>query len=283
VIADRHRPGEHWYSIPRTVLEADALISVPKLKTHRKAGVTLTLKNLVGLTNEKRWLPHHRYGSPEKGGDMFPDGTPFDRRLSQWLQDRFLKNRYGRLGLEYVYPMARSLHRLLFGKKRVETLRRSSTSHFADGDWYGNDTIWRTVLDLNMILLYADREGNMQPDPQRKFLGVIDGILAGDGEGPLHPDPKRVGILIAGTEPVANDWVAAFLMGFDPKRIPNIREAFQGWTYPLASYNAADIQVVSNEASWGKLLQTGIPHLEFEPTRGWKGRLERGRAGLSQT
>ena len=28
-----------------------------------------------------------------------------------------------------------------------------------EGSWEGNDTIWRTVLDLNQILFYADRDG----------------------------------------------------------------------------------------------------------------------------
>ncbi len=64
-----HNERHHIYSVPNTVLNADVVISVAKLKTHRKGGVTLSLKNAVGITNEKRGLPHHRAGSPRLGGD----------------------------------------------------------------------------------------------------------------------------------------------------------------------------------------------------------------------
>ncbi|MBN4064970.1 DUF362 domain-containing protein, partial [Dehalococcoides mccartyi] len=43
-----HLPGKHEYRISKTILSADVLISVPKLKTHGKAGVTLNVKNMIG-------------------------------------------------------------------------------------------------------------------------------------------------------------------------------------------------------------------------------------------
>jgi len=42
--------------LPRHVTEADIIISMPKLKTHHWAGVTLSLKNLLGV------IPGSRYG-----------------------------------------------------------------------------------------------------------------------------------------------------------------------------------------------------------------------------
>lgn len=45
--------------VPRTVLAADVLISAPKMKTHRLAGVTLSLKNMFGI------LPGLIYGWPK--------------------------------------------------------------------------------------------------------------------------------------------------------------------------------------------------------------------------
>ncbi|MCX6032324.1 MAG: DUF362 domain-containing protein [Chloroflexi bacterium] len=45
--------------LPRHVREADLVISVPKLKTHHWAGVTLSLKNLFGI------VPGARYGWPK--------------------------------------------------------------------------------------------------------------------------------------------------------------------------------------------------------------------------
>jgi uncharacterized protein (DUF362 family) len=44
---------------PQTVLKADLLVSMPKLKTHHWAGVTLSLKNLFGV------LPGRIYGWPK--------------------------------------------------------------------------------------------------------------------------------------------------------------------------------------------------------------------------
>ncbi len=44
---------------PKTVLEADLLVSMPKLKTHHWAGVTLSMKNLFGV------IPGSVYGWPK--------------------------------------------------------------------------------------------------------------------------------------------------------------------------------------------------------------------------
>ena len=46
-------------ALPRTVLHADLLVSMPKLKTHHWAGVTLSLKNLFGI------IPGSVYGWPK--------------------------------------------------------------------------------------------------------------------------------------------------------------------------------------------------------------------------
>jgi uncharacterized protein (DUF362 family) len=48
---------ELW--LPRTVLEADFLVSMPKIKTHHWSGVTLALKNMFGI------VPGARYGWPK--------------------------------------------------------------------------------------------------------------------------------------------------------------------------------------------------------------------------
>ncbi len=45
--------------VPETVLKADLLVSMPKLKTHHWAGVTLSMKNLFGL------IPSAIYGWPK--------------------------------------------------------------------------------------------------------------------------------------------------------------------------------------------------------------------------
>jgi uncharacterized protein (DUF362 family) len=52
-----HRSSELW--LPRHVLNADMIVSLPKLKTHHWAGVSLSLKNLFGV------VPGARYGWPK--------------------------------------------------------------------------------------------------------------------------------------------------------------------------------------------------------------------------
>jgi uncharacterized protein (DUF362 family) len=45
--------------LPRTILEADYVVSMPKIKAHHWAGVTLSLKNMLGV------VPGQKYGWPK--------------------------------------------------------------------------------------------------------------------------------------------------------------------------------------------------------------------------
>jgi uncharacterized protein (DUF362 family) len=49
--------GELW--LPRAVLDSDFVVSMPKIKTHHWAGVTLSLKNMFGI------VPGMKYGWPK--------------------------------------------------------------------------------------------------------------------------------------------------------------------------------------------------------------------------
>jgi len=49
--------GRLW--LPRTVLESDFIVSMPKVKTHHWTGVTLSMKNMFGI------VPGTRYGWPK--------------------------------------------------------------------------------------------------------------------------------------------------------------------------------------------------------------------------
>lgn len=51
-------PLEGFY-FPRSVVEADLIVSMPKLKTHHWVGLTVSMKNLYGT------LPGNRYGWPK--------------------------------------------------------------------------------------------------------------------------------------------------------------------------------------------------------------------------
>src|SRR5438552_910581 len=84
-----HRDGRHEYSFGKTVLAADLLISMPKMKSHKKTGVTLGLKNMIGTTNQKYWLPHFTAGAPPAGGD-YPGPPPLGWRRQTFPSRRTL-------------------------------------------------------------------------------------------------------------------------------------------------------------------------------------------------
>lgn len=67
-----HTGETQLYSYSKSLYDADVYISVPKLKTHQKAGVTLNLKGLVGSVSNKNQLVHWQIGYPEIHGDEYP-------------------------------------------------------------------------------------------------------------------------------------------------------------------------------------------------------------------
>lgn len=106
--------------INRTLLEADLIINVPKLKTQNVVGITCALKNMFGAIAKPRKYAYHCM-------------------LSQ------------------------------------------------------------VIVGVNKIV--------------RSDIIVVDGIIA------RGSSPKKLGVLLAGNNPLATDFIAAEIMGFDPKRI----------------------------------------------------------------
>jgi uncharacterized protein (DUF362 family) len=266
-LVQRHVAGRHQYLISKTVLEADCVISVPKLKTHKKVGVTVNLKNLVGINGNKNWLPHHREGTPSQGGDQFADDRAL-RVTEQFVLSGF-RQWFPRLGpiRPLVAKPIKLIGKRVFGDSNTNTVR--------SGNWYGNDTAWRMAQDLNRILFYADRAGRLLDAPQRRFFSIVDGIVAGEGNGPLDPRPRRAGLVLAGCNPVAVDAAAARLMGFDASRLPILHRAYDDARLVLAPFDANDIRVCSNVPEYDGLLTALVgPGLGLEPHFGWKGHIE---------
>ncbi len=87
LMARTHHVGVHQYLVAKAVVEADVIINLPKLKTHRKAGITCALKNLIGINGNKEYLPHHRLGGSQHGGDCYPGNGTLKRAL-EYLSDR---------------------------------------------------------------------------------------------------------------------------------------------------------------------------------------------------
>src|SRR6266705_1613358 len=54
---------------------------------------------------------------------------------------------------------------------------------------------------------------------------IADGIVAMEGNGPVSGTPRQLGKIVLSNDPVAADATCARLMGFEPNRVPHIREA----------------------------------------------------------
>ena len=258
-----HAPGRHQYLIAREAIDADVVLNLPKLKTHKKACITGALKNLVGINGHKEYLPHHRKGGAAAGGDCYP-GAPPAKALAESLLDTANRTRSRRL--RWLLP------RITWVALRMEELRGGDRN--VEGSWHGNDTVWRMCLDLQRVLRFGRADGSLAREPQRTVLTFTDALVAGEGEGPLAPTPVPLGVLTLASSPAAAEWVHALLMGLDPRRIPLVRNAFAPHRFPLAPFAPHEVRVVSaagEETPHGFAARAGH---DFRPPDGWRGECE---------
>ncbi len=265
---EHQRDGRHEYYVSRSPLMADVFLNLPKLKTHKKCGLTVNLKSLVGINANKNWLPHYVFGAPANGGDQF-DALTLKTRLENAIV-RPAKQLLLR-GIGPFQMLARRTKRIGYGVfGDTEDVVRS-------GNWHGNDTVWRMSLDLNRILMYANEDGTMREGSAvKRYFSVVDGIVGMEGNGPVAGTPREAGLLIGGANPVAVDVVCARLMGLDPDRLPIIRRAWGSHRYPLATGSEADVAPLSNVTVWNRPLASWRSNesLRFRPHFGWVSHVE---------
>jgi hypothetical protein len=235
------------------------------MKTHKKAGVTLSLKNLVGVNADKNWLPHHTEGAAACGGDERPEAG---------LRERLERG------------SVRQLHKLLvrapaIGKPLARLARRGGTHIFGDteevirsGNWWGNDTVWRMSLDLNKLLAYGRADGSINDRRIRRHYSLVDGIIGGQRRGPMNPDPLDARMLVFGVDAATVDAVCTTLMGFDVDKVPTVANAFRCKALPLTDHDWHQIEVVSSHGTHGiHDLPTEL-HTPAEPHYAWVGHIE---------
>jgi uncharacterized protein (DUF362 family) len=128
-------------TLHKSIAESDLVCSVPMMKTHVLATVTLSMKNLIGV---------------------YPGTVYYSVR--SWLHDHAAAN--GSKGISYE------------------------------------------IVD-------------MQKAVNTGFV-VIDASTAMEGDGPSGGPIVDMGLIIAGTNPLAADMIASKLMGFTPEEIPSI-------------------------------------------------------------
>jgi uncharacterized protein (DUF362 family) len=134
-----------------------------------------------------------------------------------------------------------------------------------DDEWYGqriphhhyprednyflNDIFWRSILDMNKIVLYTDENGVMQPTQQRKYLNVVDGIQAMErSQHHVYGDgiPYNRHVVLAGVDPVAVDAVGTRVMGYDYQEVASIANASSDIIHPIGTNDPGDIVIIGD-------------------------------------
>jgi uncharacterized protein (DUF362 family) len=146
-------------TIHRSLAEVDLLCSVPMMKTHVLATVTLGMKNLIGV---------------------YPGTVYYSVR--SWLHDRAAEKKSPGIAFEIL------------------------------------DMVRANKLDLV----------------------VIDGSMAMEGDGPTNGNLLKMDLIIAGTNPLATDMVAANVMGFEPDEVPTFVWAMKSGMSP---YDIDEIEI----------------------------------------
>lgn len=254
IIKKHHNKGIHKYIIAKEVIEADIIINLPKLKTHQKAGLTNGLKNYVGTIGDKSCLAHHSSNLNKIGGDCFP-GNNIIRKLAEYLTE-----------ISYKYKGKFRYKILHYSTSIIWRLAPKSDYANLSGAWYGNDTVWRMVMDINRIIKFGELNGELANLPQRKLITISDAIIAGQGEGPLKPTPNPIGMICISENDLLLDSVMATMMNFDFRKIPLLL-SFQD------SKNDSDFQIFMDG---NRIEETDLKKyaVKTSPPSGWVGKIE---------
>jgi hypothetical protein len=252
-----HTKGKHEYLFNNRIFNSDFVINLPKMKTHIKTGFTGCLKNLVGTAGYKEYLPHYIKGSYFEGGDCYFNSSIFLK--SHDKKKDLLWENFSDLSISNRKVQLMKL-------KMLRILARINNRDFSSsGSWSGNDTLWRTVLDINHIIYFHEKS-------PKKIISIVDGIVAGQGKGPLKPTPKYTGLLIGGENPAYIDAVIGMLMGYNISRIPLVYNALYHKKSKFGGQNLEDffVNFVDIKNNNIKYEYFNLPNLHFEKPKYWE-------------
>jgi uncharacterized protein (DUF362 family) len=181
-------------------------------------------------------------------------GMPFiDLPSAEWVRYPF---RADFLVLNKIFPEGIEIPAMFVGRNvlhmpTVKTHGHSTTTGAIKNSFggllkevrhYCHEFIHETLVDLLL----------MQRELHPGVFAVMDGAVCGDGAGPRTMIPRIKNVLLAGTDQVAIDSVAATLMGFDPMQIPYLRMAHER---DLGCADVSKIELVGDTARanerWG--------------------------------
>ena len=266
ILLNHHTKNLHEYYINKDVLNADVIINMPKPKTHRKAGVTISLKNMVGINARKEYLPHHTKGALCEGGDEY-----LNKSILKKFESNLLDKRNYYMQTQKAYKKAALIGEIAAIVSKLNSFY--SKDHYKEGSWFGNNTISRTITDLNKIIFYCNKNGIIQHTPQRKYLIIADMIVSGEKEGPIYPSQKEVGIIAVGENPVCFDEIIAKIMGAKLEYISTLKYARDTSSTKLKLVKESQTAFcISNDNRWNnKFLEDLCDDsiLYFIPSSGW--------------
>ena len=131
------------------------------------------------------------------------------------------------LKLSEIFPEGIQIPKMYVGKQiihlpTVKTHGHSTTTGAIKNSFggllrevrhYAHKYMHEVLVDLMM----------MQKELHPNILAVMDGTVCGDGAGPRTMTPHGKNLILASSDSVAIDSIAARLMGFDPMSIPYLR------------------------------------------------------------
>ncbi len=257
-----HTENAHEYSIHKEILAADVIINLPKPKSHRKAGMTACCKNFIGANVRKDLLPHLTYGSIQEHGDAYQNPNIL-LTLSNICNEKYDYYTFQKKNRKAV------LFRVLKGGFRRIGMKISK-EQFWEGSWYGNDTIWRTISDVDNAIYYADKNGILGNRHCRRIFSVCDMIIAGENEGPLSPTPKRLNTVIMSESHVSciDKFICRYI-GFDEKLVKNIN-----FLMTQEKIQTEDIQIITDSQLYTYFTYPYSEETKIRAGYGWHGYIE---------
>jgi uncharacterized protein (DUF362 family) len=184
----------------------------------------IPIENKTVVTNPREGCRNNRWESVlQKHGLTFQPLTEVDWQVYRFKSPLLKLNQIFPEGIQIpaIYPGRQILH-LPTVKTHGHAVMTGSVKNSFGGllrevRHYAHKYMHEVLVDL----LYMQRE--LHP----AVFTVMDGTVAGDGAGPRTMIPRVKNLVLAASDSVAIDAIAARLMGFDPMSIPFLRMAHE--------------------------------------------------------
>jgi uncharacterized protein (DUF362 family) len=184
----------------------------------------IPIENKTVVTNPRAGCRNNRWEPVlERHGLTFTPLTEVDWQVYRFKSPLLKLNDIFPEGIQIpaIYPGRQILH-LPTMKTHGHAVMTGSVKNSFGGllrevRHYAHKYMHEVLVDL----LYMQRE--LHP----AVFTVMDGTVAGDGAGPRTMIPRIKNLVLAATDSLAIDAIAARLMGFDPMSIPFIRMAHE--------------------------------------------------------